>query len=135
MQTAAMRAHPDSRLARDYLDSLQHQRRLSAATLANYARSLGLLFSLLGEKRLASLEPVEARRFIAMLHARGLAPRSLALVLSAWRGCYRWLARHRGLAANPVLGIRAPKAPRPLPKALSVESTQQLLAAEGKTPP
>src|SRR5262249_5694329 len=31
--------------------------------------------------------------------------------------------------ANPVLGIRAPKAARPLPKALSVESAQQLLSS------
>jgi 3-oxoacyl-[acyl-carrier-protein] synthase-3 len=36
------------------------------------------------------------RRYVAMLHAKGLAPRSLALTLSAWRGWFRWLARHRG---------------------------------------
>jgi integrase/recombinase XerC len=65
-----------------------------------------------------------------MLHSKGLSPRTLALTLSAWRGFYRWLARHRGFGANPVLGIRAPKAARPLPKALSVESAQQLLSAE-----
>jgi integrase/recombinase XerC len=50
------------------------------------------------------------RRYVAMLHAKGLAPRSLALTLSAWRGWFRWLARHKGWPANPVLGIRAPKA-------------------------
>ena len=40
-----------------------------------------------------------------------------------------------GLAANPVLGIRAPKAARPLPKALSVEAAQQLLDGESETSP
>jgi len=121
--------HADRRLAAEYLHSLKTQRRLSPATLENYARALDVLFTLAGEARLASLEPSHVRRFVALLHGRGLAPRSLALALSAWRGLFAWLVRHRGFAANPALGIRAPKAPRPLPKALSVESTERLLNA------
>jgi integrase/recombinase XerC len=119
----------DQKLAREYLDALKHQRRLAPATLANYARALHLLINLY-KKPLQALEPAEVRRSIALLHAKGLAPRTLALILSAWRGWFRWLARHRGFRANPVLGIRAPKAARPLPKALSVESTQRLLDAQ-----
>ena len=120
---------------RDYLDSLRDQRRLSPATLGNYTRALDLLLSLSKEIKLESLEPAHVRRFIAQLHARGLAPRTLALVLSAWRGCFRWLVRHRGWKSNPVVGIRAPRASRPLPKALSVEATQQLLSPDGKSDP
>ena len=130
-----MDAHPDSRLVRDYLDALKHQRRLSPATLANYRRALNLLFDLLGAARLSSLEPPQVRRFIAILHAKGLGPRSLALTLSAWRGCFRWLVRHRGFRVNPVLGIRAPRAPRPLPKALSVEAAQRLFREEKQLTP
>lgn len=69
------------------------------------------------------------RRFVAQLHARGLGPRSLASLLSAWRGLYRWLVRHQGYRANPVEGVRAPKPGRRLPKALSVEQVQRLLEA------
>ena len=126
MQPAAQ-AHPDLPLVRAYLESLRTQRRLAGATLANYARALDVLFSLLQDRPLASLDAAQVRRFVATLHAKGLSPRSLALVLSSWRGCFRWLARHRGFKANPALGIRAPKAARPLPKALSVEAAQQLL--------
>jgi integrase/recombinase XerC len=114
-------------LAGAYLDALRHQRRLSPATLTNYGHALQALFSLLKEGTLASLDPAQVRRFVAVLHSRGLAPRSLALMLSAWRGFYHWLVRHRGFSANPVLGIRAPKAARTLPKALSVEAAQRLL--------
>jgi integrase/recombinase XerC len=120
---------------REYLEALRHQRRLSAATLRNYAHALKALLELLGVQRLDSLEPMQVRRFVALLHSRGLAPRSLALTLSAWRGCFRWLARHRGFGANPVLGIRAPKAGKPLPKALSVEAAQQLLEAAAAESP
>jgi integrase/recombinase XerC len=114
-------------LAREYLDALRHQRRLSPATLKNYAHALELLFSLSKEIELHSVEPAQIRRFVALMHSKGLAPRSLALMLSAWRGFFHWLVRHRGFAANPAIGVRAPKASRPLPKALSVEAAQRLL--------
>jgi len=117
----------DERLAHEYLDALKHQRRLAPATLGNYARALDVLLALRDGKPLRSLETAEVRRAVAILHGKGLAPRTLALVLSAWRGWFRWLTRHRGFKSNPVLGIRAPKASRPLPKALSVEATQRLL--------
>ncbi len=122
-------AHPDAEAAGAYLDALKHQRRLSAATLKNYAHAIESLFSLLGEAQLDSLESIQVRRFVAQLHARGLSGPSIALALSAWRGLYRWLALHRGLRGNPVQGVRAPKSPRSLPKALSVEEAQKLLAS------
>jgi integrase/recombinase XerC len=134
-EAVALPGHADRRLATEYLHSLKTQRRLAPATLENYERALDVLFSLLEDRPLASLDAAQVRRFIAMLHARGLAPRTLALVLSSWRGCFRWLARHRGFKANPALGIRAPKAARPLPKALSVDAAQQLLGGEEKAEP
>jgi len=69
------------------------------------------------------------------MHARGFGPRSLASLLSSWRGLYRWLARHKGYAANPVAGVRAPRPGRRLPKALSVEQVGRLLEpTEGGSP-
>jgi integrase/recombinase XerC len=117
----------DERLAHEYLDALKHQRRLAGATLSNYARALDVLLALRSGKSLQSLDGTEVRRAVAILHSKGLSPRTLALVLSAWRGWFHWLVRHRGFKANPVVGIRAPKAARPLPKALSVEAAQRLL--------
>jgi integrase/recombinase XerC len=131
-----MRSRSDgAALAADYLNALEHQRRLSRATLRNYAHAIHALLGFHDKSNLEGLEPAQVRRFIAMLHAKGLSPRTLALTLSAWRGFYRWLARYRGFGANPVLGIRAPKASRPLPKALSVESTEQLLNEQTKDEP
>lgn len=79
-----------------------------------------------------ALEEAQVRRFVARLHAGGLSGRTLALTLSAWRGLYHWLSRHHGHGVNPARGVRAPKSPKPLPKALSVEQAQQLL--EGAAP-
>jgi len=69
------------------------------------------------------------------MHARGLGPRSLASLLSAWRGLYRWLVRHKGYRANPVEGVRAPRPGRRLPQALSVEQVQRLLEAGASESP
>jgi integrase/recombinase XerC len=128
-------AHPDGELAEAWLDSLRHQRRLSPATLANYAHALATLFRLLGTERLRTLPTAQVRRLAARLHAAGLSPRTLALTLSAWRGLFHWLVRHRGFGANPVQGVRAPKAARQLPKALTVEQVQRLLDAKAAATP
>jgi len=129
-----MRSRSDGKtLAIEYLDALKNQRRLSPATVRNYRHAIALLLS--ETTSLEKLEPAQARRSVAVLHAKGASPRTLALTLSAWRGFYRWLARHRGFQSNPVLGIRAPKAARPLPKALSVETAQRLLQGEEERAP
>jgi integrase/recombinase XerC len=130
-----MATHPDERPAREWLAALAHQRRLSPATLEEYRRALDMLFALLGPQRLAALESAQVRRFVAQLHARGLTGRTLAKILSAWRGLYRWLARHRDFRANPAQGVRAPKSAKTLPKALSVEQAQRLLDAGAGAPP
>jgi len=129
------RAPLSADLARDYLSALKHQRRLAPATLANYGRAIEVLLKMHERHPLESMESADIRRAMAVLHSKGLAPRTLALVLSAWRGWFRWLARHKGFKANPALGIRAPKAARPLPKALSVDSMEKLLGPDGQSSP
>ena len=70
---------------------------------------------------------------VAALHARGLSGRSLARMLSAWRGFYRYLAEHHGLKSNPCVGIRAPKSPKRLPDALTPDEAQRLVEAPGES--
>jgi integrase/recombinase XerC len=65
------------------------------------------------------------------MRTQELSPRSLALVLSAWRGLFRWWGARGVVQANPVDGLRAPKAGKPLPKALSVQ--QAVALAEHRT--
>src|SRR5581483_5831305 len=77
----------DAKHAEDYLASLKHQRRLAPATLQNYRRALGMLLALREGRPLGALEPTEVRRAIALLHAKGLSPRTLALV--QWRALLR----------------------------------------------
>ncbi len=114
-----------------YLVHLETQRRLSAHTLTSYRRELLVLADFAAREQppatIETLVDAQVRRFAARLHAKGLAPRSIARALSAWRGYYDWRARHEDAAGNPVADIRPPKAGRRLPKALSESMTMQLL--------
>ncbi|GAA4324596.1 tyrosine recombinase XerC [Pigmentiphaga soli] len=113
-----------------WLEYLRGSRRYSGHTLEAYRRDLARLVELAGPLPLENLSPGHVRRFLGQLHARGLGPRTLARTVAGWRGFYQWWAPRAGLAANPVAGLRPPKAPRGLPKALSVEQAQALLEHE-----
>lgn len=108
---------------RRHLLHLQVERRLAERTHALYSAALARLQrnAEVAQVSLCEVQAHHVRRWAAQLHAQGLAPRSIALVLSAWRGLYRWLGREGLVAANPVEGVRAPKSGKPLPKALSVD--------------
>lgn len=110
-----------------FLAELAHQRRASPHTLTAYRRDLAQLQTCAGTRPLAQLQSHELRRTAMRLHGQGLSPRSVARTLSAWRAYYRWLARRGGLAVDPCAGLKAPKRPRVLPKALGVEQAAALL--------
>ncbi len=110
-----------------WLAVLAEQRRQSPHTVANYRRDLHRLVELAGDTELERLQTHHIRRFVAQLHARGLSGRSLARLLSAWRGFFAWLGNEGAVSLNPCEGVRAPKSPRHLPNALAVDETGRFL--------
>lgn len=115
-----------------YLQHLQTERKLSGHTLDNYHRDLSQLSELvsgLPSATLAGLTQFDIRRCASQLHARGLAPSSIARKLSAWRGFFAWLALQQPLTANPVDGVKAPKRAKALPKALGVDDAVRLVSS------
>ena len=111
----------------NFLEELRHQRRASAHTISAYERDLTRLVAFADGTALSALTAVQLRRYVMRLHGAGLAARSLARVLSAWRAYYRWLARRGMIAQNPCDGLRPPKQAKPLPKALPIHQSQALL--------
>jgi len=112
-----------------FLAELAHQRRASPHTLTAYRHDLALLQAAADGRALDKLQSHELRRQAMRLHGQGLAARSVARTLSAWRAYYRWLARKGQLTVDPCVGLRAPKRPRALPKALGIDQAAALLAA------
>ena len=118
-------------LLKDFLGHLANERRLSQNTVLNYKRDIVALLALAVDIPLAKLQIHHLRRFVSQSHARGLDGRSLARMLSAWRGFYRYLARDHGYTHNPCIGLRAPKAKKILPQALSPDEAGRLMDIPG----
>jgi integrase/recombinase XerC len=111
-----------------HLQYLRVERRLAQRTLTMYGHAFARLqqFAQASAAPLREVQPHHVRRWAGQLHAQGLASGSIAIELSAWRGFYRWLGRDGLVAQNPVASVRAPRAAKPLPKALSVDQAVAL---------
>jgi integrase/recombinase XerC len=117
-----------------YLAWLLNEKRYSKLTAESYGRDLEHLFKLSADIALCDLKVNHIRRYIAQLHSSGLGGRSLARMLSAWRGFYNYLLREHRFVDNPCAGLRAPKSIRALPQALSPDQAVRLVDLPGDTP-
>ena len=120
-------AGPNQQYLQGYLAWLRNEKRYSELTAENYARDLKRLFELSGATPLDTIKVHQIRRYIGQLHGRGLSGRSLARMLSAWRGFFIYLMRDHGYTDNPCMGLRAPKSAKTLPQALSPDEAVHLM--------
>ena len=111
-----------------YLEHVRVEKRLAARTLTLYTLDLEKLAQFAAGVNLPLLQLTSAhiRRFVAQMHSGGRSGRGIALILSGWRGFYTWAGRQGVVAHNPVQDVHAPKAPKPLPKALGVDDAVRL---------
>lgn len=118
-----------------YLGHVRFEKRLAARTCALYTQDLERLQAWAQEAGVALPQVLShhVRSWVVRMHSQGRSPRGIALILSGWRGFYDWLAREGAVPANPVQGVRAPKAAKPLPKALGVEEAMALAEHDGET--
>jgi integrase/recombinase XerC len=119
----------DAGLVRAYLDHVRVDKRLADRTLALYTGDLEKLQANAREAgvALADVMPAHVRRWVAQMHSGGRSARGIALILSGWRGFYGWLGRQGLIQQHPVNDVRAPKAGKPLPKALPVDEAVRLM--------
>jgi len=115
----------------EYLGALQAERGASRNTLAAYRRDLGDFFGYLEARRLApdAVTADDVVSWIERLRDRGLAASSVARRLSSVRGFYRHLVRDGAVRRDPTEHLDAPRATRPLPRALSRDSASALVEA------
>jgi integrase/recombinase XerC len=116
-----------------YLDHVRFEKRLAERTALLYTLDLDKLSfnATQAGVDLLQVQSSHIRRWVAQMHSGGRTGRGIALILSGWRGFYSWLGREGLVACNPVLDVRAPKAAKPLPKALSVDDAVQLASFHG----
>lgn len=123
-----------------YLRHVTIERGLSAHTIAAYRRDLDGYRGWLAAEGITdttAVTPAVIDRFIAERASAEPAPAatSLARLQSSVRGWHRFLAREGIEADDPSGRLRPPKAPRRLPKALTIEQVERLLAAPSPEEP
>lgn len=119
-----------------YLDHLTVERGLAANSLAAYRRDLRRYLAFLSvrtatDMRGAPADDVTADDVTAFLIElrTSLSPSSVARAMAAVRGLHRFAEREGLTAADPARGVRPPKLPMRLPKAIPLAEIEALLAA------
>ncbi|MEI2825478.1 MAG: site-specific tyrosine recombinase XerD [Dermatophilaceae bacterium] len=138
---------PAPRLVRQvqaWFDHLGVERGVSSNTMVSYQRDIRRYLAFLGQRGLTDLGDVVERDvtdFVASLRqpAPGvapLAPSSVGRALVAVRGLHRFLAEEGTTTADPAADVSPPKTALRLPKAISIEEVERLIAASalGDTP-
>jgi len=113
-----------------YLDHLRVERRLADHTLESYARDLKALraWAAGAGRAVDALDRRALEQFVREQMTRGLSPRSVARTVATVRGFYRFLVLDRRLNRSPADDLRPPRAWPALPKFLSLDQVDALIA-------
>jgi integrase/recombinase XerD len=117
------------RLADQFFNYLRVERGLSSNTLQAYSSDLMRFFLFLEAQGIGALDVTRENLSTYLLTlSKGISPRSLTRHLSSIRGFYRFLVAEGRLDINPARLHEAPRLPRRLPGALSMNEVERLLS-------
>jgi integrase/recombinase XerD len=113
-----------------YLTHLTVERRLAANSVDSYARDLALLAAFADARGVSvdRLTRSDLEALVRDLMSQGRSPRSVARAVACFRGLFRFLVVDGRLSVNPAEDLRPPRAWKILPRHLSVEDVDRLIA-------
>jgi len=128
------RQHPspaDQQLVELWLTSLWLEKGLSDNSRASYQRDLWRYAVWLNGRglELVQADRAELQAYLNWRLEQQLKSSSTSRLLSCLRGFYRFLLRERYLDVDPTLNLDNPRLARPLPKTLTENEVERLLAA------
>ena len=124
----------------EWQDWLAHERRASPHTVAAYARDLFDFLAFQAEhrgglvtlSRLDALTPADTRAWLSRRNRRGVGQASNARALSALRSFLRWLQKRELIEGRAIAGLRTPRQPKSLPKALTAGEAREAVESVGE---
>jgi len=123
----------------DYLHFLRVERHLSTNTLSSYERDLKAYIKDLSKvQELTTLNNVERIHILShlqLLKVGGNSSRTLARHISSIRSFHQFLLREKVSSTDPTVHLEMPQMDRTLPKILSIEEIEELIAAPNTAKP
>ncbi|MCZ6617220.1 MAG: tyrosine recombinase XerC [Gammaproteobacteria bacterium] len=117
---------------REFLDYLTHQKRYSENTVAAYRRDLTRFTGWL-DVPFRDTRSHHISSYVAFLHGKGLAPRSIQRALSCIRSFFRYLEKNADADQNPAAGNKSPNKRARLPNLLDTDQAARLFVFDAKT--
>lgn len=120
-----------------FLNYVQVERGLAANTLAAYRRDLEKFAAFCQQRKLAlgRVDRGAVVDFLGWLYRNGLDSRSVARTLVTLRNFFRFLRQENVVRHNPTEHIESPRLWKRLPKFLTLEEVEGLLATPDDTTP
>ncbi|HBC57230.1 MAG TPA: tyrosine recombinase XerC [Gammaproteobacteria bacterium] len=121
-----------------YLAYLQNERRYAENTISSYSRELNRYLLYSRDKNLSCCtdhRSFHTQEYLVQKHQTGLRASSLRQSASIIKSFFRYLCRENILSENPVSTLQLPKAKRPLPKILDVDTMNGLLQKDNVEDP
>ncbi len=116
----------------EYLEYLQAERGLAENTIAAYRRDLtafcDFMFTLDNIDDFSNVKRTHINYYIKELHDKNYSPASITRKLAAIRGWFRWLNANEIIKDDPSSGVELPKLTKKLPKVMSVNEIDKILA-------
>jgi integrase/recombinase XerC len=117
---------------------LATERGASEHTLRAYSREVRSFAEYLSDEvasgKIADVEHLHIRAYLAVLYDRGLGKASAARALASIRSWFKWLAKEGEVKQNPALLVSTPKRPLHLPRVPSAEEVNRVLTSLEEKP-
>jgi integrase/recombinase XerD len=117
------------RIVDEYLDCLRVERGLSANTLQAYRRDLQILASFADrrQKELMTLDRSDLLDLLVEIKESGRDERSIARLLSAVRGFYKFLLAEKLIKSDPTIYLQGRRSWQTLPRFLTPQEVDAIL--------
>ncbi len=117
-----------------FLQKIKVEDGLAQNSIESYNLDLEQFSKFLAKKNssLIKAKQTDFEKYFALLHEKNIAPSSIARCISTFKGFYRFLMDEKIIKHNPTINIESPKSGIKLPKMLSLEEIEKLIAATTK---